>query len=597
VSPTRQRALLAGILVLAAALRFTGLGWGLRHTPHWDERVFVENARAMVEEKSLDHRYYEYPALFFDMLVPILALLPRETLAGPAAFLVTRSVVAAFGVLSVLLVCLLGTRLAGPAAGLSAALLLAASPVDVVTAHMVRPDVVLGSFALLAMLAFRRLGPDAKGDVVAGAAIGAATAVKFTGALLAPSYLLARLLAPGPRLSRIVLAGFVAVGLAVLVTPYAIIHYDAYLDGVRIQMGAHYKGRDVAPSYLKQVGFYLGVIPVAFGPLGALLLAAGLVLALREWRTWAPLVAHPLTTLMVLATAELRYERHLVPTTGILALLAGRAVAAVAERRPKAAAALTALAAALPLVASANYARQIARPNTKDRALDAVAASVPAGARIVTGVPDLGLDRGRYEVMTETRWEPDARILARDVDLVIWPALDEPPRELAPIAVFRSPEHYGGLPVLLARTAAPPAYEAVRIEAASVSASENTGVLSALVDGRLETSWQTEGPQQPEQWIAVSLAQSIALARVTLSLGAQANLYGQNLHLSVTENGKEWRRVPTVAGRPPVDEQLGTERSQVLLLDPMPARGFRIVQVGRRRKPWSIAELRVDALR
>ena len=33
MNPTRARVLLGSILILAAALRFTGLGWGLRHRP------------------------------------------------------------------------------------------------------------------------------------------------------------------------------------------------------------------------------------------------------------------------------------------------------------------------------------------------------------------------------------------------------------------------------------------------------------------------------------------------------------------------------------------------------------------------------------
>ncbi len=440
------------------------------------------------------------------------------------------------------------------------------------------------------------VGPEPGGDLVPGAALGPATAVKFTGALLAPSYLVARFLAPGPRVGRVLVAGLVAAALAIAVTPYALIHADAYLDGVRVQMGAHYKGRALAPSYSSQIGFYLSVIPEAFGPVGSVLLAAGLVLALRDWRTWAPLVAHPLTTLAVLASAELRYERHLVPTAGILALVAARAVAALAERRPRTACAVTALAAAFPLAASLSYVRQIAQPSTKDLALDAVTARLPVGARVVNGVPDLGFDAERLEVLNETRWEPNGRLLARDADLVVWPALGDLPPQLAIVTLLRSPDRYGGAPIALARLAAPPAYQPVPLAARAVSASENASATGALVDGRLDTLWQTEGPQRPDQWLEVTLPRPLTLGRVTLALGDDPTLFGQNLHLYATEDGTTWRRLPVVAGRAPVERQLGATRSQVLLVDPTPARGVRIVQVGRRKKPWAVAELHVDAL-
>jgi hypothetical protein len=51
-----------GILALAGVLRFTGLSWGLRHTPVRDEQDFVESAGQMIAHRDLDHRFYEYPA-------------------------------------------------------------------------------------------------------------------------------------------------------------------------------------------------------------------------------------------------------------------------------------------------------------------------------------------------------------------------------------------------------------------------------------------------------------------------------------------------------------------------------------------------------
>src|SRR5207245_893514 len=107
---------------------------------------------------------------------------------------------------SVGLTYLLGRHLGGRAAGLAACLLVAVSPVEVFTAHMVRPDVALETFVLLAFLAFCRRGPEWRTDLLSGLAVGAATAVKFTGVLVAPSYLVQRLIVPGPRLRRLALA-------------------------------------------------------------------------------------------------------------------------------------------------------------------------------------------------------------------------------------------------------------------------------------------------------------------------------------------------------------------------------------------------------
>src|SRR6185369_9708678 len=123
-----------------------------------DEQYFVENVRGMLVRGDLHPRFYEYPNLVFYLLWPVLALADRTTLA-PGGYLAARAVVAAFGVSSVLLAYWLGRRVAGVWAGMAAALLLAVSPVEVHTAHMVRPDVILESFVLLALLAFDRVGP------------------------------------------------------------------------------------------------------------------------------------------------------------------------------------------------------------------------------------------------------------------------------------------------------------------------------------------------------------------------------------------------------------------------------------------------------
>jgi 4-amino-4-deoxy-L-arabinose transferase-like glycosyltransferase len=168
---------LLAIVVLAAALRLIGLTWGLRHPVHFDEQAFVENAQRMIDEGDLDHRFYYYPGFFFYLLCPVLRLFCDGSPPGPASYLAARGLVAAFGALNVALLYRLGEEMLGRRAGLLAALLLAVSPVAVETAHTVKPDVVLQTFVLLALLAFRRVGPSVRGDVVSGVALGLAGAV------------------------------------------------------------------------------------------------------------------------------------------------------------------------------------------------------------------------------------------------------------------------------------------------------------------------------------------------------------------------------------------------------------------------------------
>jgi len=110
------------VLGLAAVLRFAGLAWGLRHAPEGDERLFVESVAEMIRHHDLDQRFYEYPGLFFHLLRVPLAALSDEALGSSQAYLVSRKLVASFGLVSVALVFVLGRRLVSVRAGLFAAL-------------------------------------------------------------------------------------------------------------------------------------------------------------------------------------------------------------------------------------------------------------------------------------------------------------------------------------------------------------------------------------------------------------------------------------------------------------------------------------------
>ena len=118
----------------------------------------MANVVEMVRAGDLDHRFYTYPGLFFYLLAPGIAALGPGRWDGGDPYLVSRGVVAMVGVLNVALVYCAAARPLGRGAGLVAASLLAASPLDVETSHQVRPDVLLEGFGIVALLTFRRLG-------------------------------------------------------------------------------------------------------------------------------------------------------------------------------------------------------------------------------------------------------------------------------------------------------------------------------------------------------------------------------------------------------------------------------------------------------
>jgi 4-amino-4-deoxy-L-arabinose transferase-like glycosyltransferase len=628
---TRRGALLA-VLLLATGLRFTALSWGLRHTPASDEQDFVENAGLMLANHDWNHRFYEYPGLFIQMLSGVLAVTPssppyfvpwedppRWTQGGRTTYLASRALVAAFGVGSVGLVYLLGRRLGGFGVGIVAALLLAVSPVEVFVAHEVRPDVVLEAFVLLAFLSYGRLGVRSRGDAVAGLATGAAVATKFTGALLVPSYLIARALSPGRRLSGTLIAGAAASLLWCLSTPYSLLAPRESLAGALYQISWHYRGGGPAAPLVGPALFYARTMAWSLGLLGFVAALVGLGSAVRRNpRAWAPVLVYPLLLVGALSTAHAYYHRLILSTLGVASVLAACGFRVLERKARRATWTLAAVAVLLPLLASLDYLQSLAPPGARDRAVDWIDEHVQPGARILTSIHELGLDRRRFEVVDAGKGERLNRYLARDADVVVCNSPDDAlgvglerlwrggPRigggrfgerpELSLISLNWPVEIFGRAPAVQAR------YRRVSLAAATVTASSDPARAPAAIDGLLETRWRTEGWQAHRDWYQALWPAPVRLARIELLLGPKPRHWaehGRRLHLDLSSDGVHWQEVHWASGRPPVEEQIwrkGASISQVLVVEPVLTRGLRIRQVGGASSPWGFAELQLDEM-
>jgi 4-amino-4-deoxy-L-arabinose transferase-like glycosyltransferase len=407
----RRLAPLVPLLLLAAALRFTGLSWGLRHRPQLDERFYVANVGHMLSRGDLDHGFYQYPGFFYYLLAPVLAFFDDPRL-DPRAFLAARAVVASFGVASVGLVYVLGQRISGTPAAITAAALLAVSPVEVRVSHEVRPDVVRETFVLLGMLAFLG-GLRAGWDAVAGVALGAATApARGARALLRP--LVRSRLSPIPALP----AGIVSLVTWAALSPYTFLRGAASLEGMDKQLSYHYVERAADQGFLGTALAYGRIAVDGLGLPGCLLAVAGIALGRRQWRDWLPFLVFPLVTVAAFSTATIHQDRFLVPALGVLALSTAPAVQALYAWRPLVLALTAVLAVVGPARESVGYVRDVSRPATRDVTADWIEQNVASGRVVATLNAAVGLDPKRFDAARE-RPEPRTRIQAIDADLVV----------------------------------------------------------------------------------------------------------------------------------------------------------------------------------
>jgi hypothetical protein len=410
--PARPRrwvaaAALGVVLVGGLGLRLWSINHGLPLAYNLDEdRHFVARS-IQVAAGDLDPHYFENPpALTYLFAAVYRAGVPygrgqlEERFAadpGPA-FLTGRLLVVLLAGLTLVAVYLAGRRLFDRRAGLVAAALLATAFLPVLYAkHAVNDTVTLLplTVGLVACLSAWERGRG-RDWLLAGAAVGSATAVKYTaGAALVTVVLAAayRLRQDGQlgAVRNLVLAAAAFVAAYLALNPYSLLSYDVFLRQVLHQAdvagGFAKLGHDDVPAAL----YYLWTLTWGLGwaPLAAA--TAGAVASLRaEWRRGLLVAAFPVVLFWCLAIQARFFGRWLLPAYPALVLFAGYAVARLpgalrlpAWARPAAVAAVTAVLALQGVLASTHVGRVLGRTDTRELAAGWLAANLPRGTRMV----------------------------------------------------------------------------------------------------------------------------------------------------------------------------------------------------------------------
>ncbi len=240
-SPERAAArwpIAAGLLVLAAALRFWGLYWGApaRIDLHPDEMEHVMSHALALSLADPDPKFLNYPSLLIYLIALANGALARLGLVTEPwqSYVVARSIVATFGALTAPAAFWLGLELGGSllAAALGG-LWVALLPLHVWESHFAVTDVAMTFWIVVVLGAsVRLLRRGELGDyTLVGAAIGLAVASKYTAALVGVSPLLATLLARrsvARSLGGLAALGLVALALCFVATPFTFLHFSQF---------------------------------------------------------------------------------------------------------------------------------------------------------------------------------------------------------------------------------------------------------------------------------------------------------------------------------------------------------------------------------
>ena len=417
----RGAALFTGIVLLVALLvRWPIASHDVEHYIGPDEGEVVENVLEMVKTGDFDPRHPGYPGLhFYLQRIPVelrllvdgrsVAEIPRAEL-----YLGARRITLAAGVATAAVVFACGLLFLSPwGAGLAAALT-ALSPLAFRESAVVNPDLMLGLFAALALLAALRLqeSPAPRRYLLAGIAVGLATAVKYTGAFGVVPYAMAAMLAHEPgRSRRWALAGLgAALAAFAIASPYTFVNLLESARGLERHVG-YYRA-----SHMNAALEVLGSLATrGVGLVGALLAVFGAAAALwtREPRRLVVL-AYPAVYLLVFAFFDRAYPRHAVPLLPAAALLTASLVSRIGGRA-RWALALVVLAG--PAFGSLDLWKRTGRPSPADRALAWALSEIPEGSRVLQDQWTPQLDPERFRVY---RLRVEEQVFAGNFDWVFY---------------------------------------------------------------------------------------------------------------------------------------------------------------------------------
>jgi Dolichyl-phosphate-mannose-protein mannosyltransferase len=403
-----HRLILALILVAGLALRVWNNDYGLPFIYSVDEAShFTDRAVGMFRE-GIDPGYYQNPAAY-TYLVHLLL----RGMYGPLGFLfdlsfgnvteqfskdpgeiwiAARTLAALLCMGGVAAVYVAARRLWGAREGLVAAAVLAFAFLPVAYSRIAVTDVgSLIGVSLALLFAVRAHEENRLRDwALGGAAVGLAAAFKYTAGLAALPLVVAAL--AGPSLRRaggLALAGLAALVAFVALNPYLLTSLGDWWGDLRDQ--ADVAANDPKPGQESGgFGYYLDSLTWGLGWAGLAAALAGAVLLLRRDRVRALVVVSlPLALFAYLAVQSRYFGRWLLPAYPALALLAAYAIARAVDLLPEraslralAAAALTAVVLAQPLLADVRSARALGREDTLNQARDFLDEHFPPELRV-----------------------------------------------------------------------------------------------------------------------------------------------------------------------------------------------------------------------
>lgn len=334
----RQAVSAAVVLLLAAALRFYGLTWGLpdsqhEYSYHPDEFLLIGSA-LMVLQGAIP-TFYNYPSLY--MFLAAFAVLSGTAYGAVGSqgdiYLASRIITVLMSVGAVGATMWAGRVVFGWAAGLVAAVLLAIAPLHVQHSHFATVDVPCTLF-VAAGLGFAGLILS-RGTwrvyVLGGVMVGLAAGTKYNAgivllALIAAHYMRQTTSSPKARWDRLAAMLGAAAAAFVISTPGVIFKWSNFISGLTYELRHSGEGHGLvfAGTGSGFIYTFANSLWYGLGPLLAALLVVSIIYAVvRKDRGALMVLAFLVPYYLIISLSQVRFVRYTLPMYPAIAMLVG----------------------------------------------------------------------------------------------------------------------------------------------------------------------------------------------------------------------------------------------------------------------------------
>jgi len=404
LSATTLIALLAAIL-LAAALRFHKIDWGLPLHLHFDEANNIYRGEVIQRHPYDIHpRRFAYPSTIYYLIAggasassAWTTIEHRPFIHDHTSYTAVRGLMAFLGILATICVFLAAKWAWGSEGGaILAGFVAAASPLAIEYAHAATPEAPLMFFlTAAAYLTFRSMNDEQPDWILPAAAAAFAVGSKYNGFPAAIMVAAAMLIKSRESKGSTSLIGVMTAigafaGILILCSPFLLLDPVQALGGIGGEVTHYFStghpGAEGLPGLSNAAFHFRHLFLDWLSPTFAMAVAAGIAMGLFRKRKILFLVSiAPILTLVVAVFARVTFDRLIAPALPFLAIAAG--ATALIYRRENTKSFLIWAGAAImlatpPATVAWQHWTQMSLPDARYESTQWIAGNLPAGTMI-----------------------------------------------------------------------------------------------------------------------------------------------------------------------------------------------------------------------